>query len=57
MFKNNILNIGVNILDPLSEVTIPEYNKEKVDMKGNMRLRNHRVPSPLGIKCLVHKMR
>lgn len=34
MFKNNILNIGVNILDPLSEVTIPEYNKEKVDIKN-----------------------
>ena len=34
MFKNNILNIGVNILDPLSEVTIPEYNKEKIDIKN-----------------------
>jgi type IV pilus assembly protein PilN len=34
MFKNNILNIGVNILDPLSEVTIPEYNKEKTDIKN-----------------------
>ena len=34
MFKNNILNIGVNILDPLSEVTVPEYNKEKTDIKN-----------------------
>jgi len=34
MFKNNILNTGVNILDPLSEVTIPEYNKEKTDIKN-----------------------
>ncbi len=34
MFKNNILNIGVNILDPLSEVIIPEYNKEKTDIKN-----------------------
>jgi type IV pilus assembly protein PilN len=34
MFKNNILNIGVNVLDPLSEVTIPEYNKEKIDIKN-----------------------
>ena len=28
LFKNNILNIGVNLLDPISEVIIPEYNKE-----------------------------
>ena len=34
MFKNNILNIGVNVLDPLSEVIVPEYNKEKVDIKN-----------------------
>ena len=34
MFKNNILNVGVNILDPLSEVIIPEYNKEKTDIKN-----------------------
>lgn len=34
MFKNNILNIGVNVLDPLSEVIIPEYNKEKIDIKN-----------------------
>jgi len=34
MFKNNILNIGLNVLDPLSEVVIPEYNKEKVDIKN-----------------------
>ena len=34
MFKNNILNVGVNILDPLSEVIIPEYNKEKIDIKN-----------------------
>jgi len=34
MFKNNILNVGVNILDPLSEVTVPEYNKEKTDIKN-----------------------
>jgi type IV pilus assembly protein PilN len=34
LFKNNILNIGVNVLDPLSEVIIPEYNKEKVDIKN-----------------------
>ena len=34
MFKNNILNIGVNIFDPLSEVIIPEYNKAKTDIKN-----------------------
>jgi type IV pilus assembly protein PilN len=34
LFKNNILNIGVNLLDPISEVIIPEYNKEKIDIKN-----------------------
>ena len=33
-FKKNLLTTGLQVFDPLNEISIPEYNKEKT--KGNV---------------------
>ena len=33
-FRKNLLNTGLQVFDPLSEVSIPEYNKEKTSLRN-----------------------
>ena len=32
VFKKNLLNTGLQVFDPLNEINIPEYNKEKTNL-------------------------
>ena len=32
LFRKNLLNTGLQVFDPLNEIQIPEYNKEKIDI-------------------------
>ena len=34
LFKKNLLNTGLQVFDPLNEVQIPEYNKEKTTLRN-----------------------
>ncbi len=34
LFRKNLLNTGLQVFDPLNEVKIPEYNKEKTEIKN-----------------------
>ena len=34
LFKKNLLNTGLQVFDPLNEIQIPEYNKEKTTLKN-----------------------
>jgi type IV pilus assembly protein PilN len=33
-FKKNLLNTGLQVFDPLNEISIPEYNKEKTNLRN-----------------------
>ena len=33
-FRKNLLNTGLQVFDPLTEVSIPEYNKEKTSLRN-----------------------
>ena len=33
-FKKNLLNTGLQVFNPLNEVSVPEYNKEKTDLRN-----------------------
>ena len=34
LFRKNLLNTGLQVFDPLNEIKVPEYNKEKTDIKN-----------------------
>ena len=34
LFRKNLLNTGLQVFDPLNEVKVPEYNKEKTEIKN-----------------------
>ena len=34
LFRKNLLNTGFQVFDPLNEIKVPEYNKEKTDIKN-----------------------
>ena len=34
LFKKNLLNTGLQVFDPLNEIQIPEYNKEKTTLRN-----------------------
>ena len=34
LYRKNLLNTGLQVFDPLNEIKIPEYNKEKTNLKN-----------------------